>query len=292
MKRKLVKQGAATMMISLPTKWIKTNNLDKGDEIDLEETNNNLIISSKKGISKENKIKFDISGFNILSNRVILNLYIRGVDEIELTFTEFEDIKKIQKQIIPELLGFEIIKQTQNTAIIKDVTGLDNQEIDDLIKRIFFILDSMAEELTSAIKNKESFDPIIETDKGVNRFSSFCLRILNKRGYKEFSKTSQIYEIVTRLEEIGDIYKDIARECQKKMKPEKGEIAILEDLRRLINDFNDLLFKYDKSNLLNLAKEYESIRRRINMKDLMASYLYNLNETVIRLMGPIMVQSL
>ena len=33
MKRKLVKQGAGTMMISLPTKWIKENNLDKGDEV-------------------------------------------------------------------------------------------------------------------------------------------------------------------------------------------------------------------------------------------------------------------
>ena len=36
MKRKVVKQGKSTLMISLPSKWVKDNNINRGDEIDLQ----------------------------------------------------------------------------------------------------------------------------------------------------------------------------------------------------------------------------------------------------------------
>ena len=45
MKRKLVKQGAATLMVSIPSKWAKANNLDKGDEVELDEFRNRLVLS-------------------------------------------------------------------------------------------------------------------------------------------------------------------------------------------------------------------------------------------------------
>ena len=41
MKRKIVKQGKATMTVSLPSKWIKNNNINNADEVDIEEIENN-----------------------------------------------------------------------------------------------------------------------------------------------------------------------------------------------------------------------------------------------------------
>ena len=37
MKRKIVKQGSATMTISLPATWIKKFNLKVGDELEIDE---------------------------------------------------------------------------------------------------------------------------------------------------------------------------------------------------------------------------------------------------------------
>ena len=67
MKRKLVKQGAATMMISLPSKWIKENGLDKGDEIELIEQGGELLIKSRES-QEHNNLKINLSGFHPLTN--------------------------------------------------------------------------------------------------------------------------------------------------------------------------------------------------------------------------------
>jgi phosphate uptake regulator len=117
--------------------------------------------------------------------------YIKGVDELELVFSEKGIAKKLQSEILGELLGFEIIKQSNNSLLIKDITGTEKREINDFVNRIFLILDSMAEELVLSIEKKEDLSPIIEIDNSVNKFCNYCLRILNKYGYEDRTKTSQ-----------------------------------------------------------------------------------------------------
>ena len=49
--RKLVKQGTATLMVSLPAKWIKQQELEKGSQVEVEENNESVsevIESSRK----------------------------------------------------------------------------------------------------------------------------------------------------------------------------------------------------------------------------------------------------
>ena len=48
MKRKVVKQGAATLTISLPSKWTKKFELKNGDEINLNEKGDALIVTNSK----------------------------------------------------------------------------------------------------------------------------------------------------------------------------------------------------------------------------------------------------
>jgi len=55
MRRKLVKQGAATMMVSLPSKWVKDQKLKKGDEVEVSEAEGRLQITTEK---KTNNVKF------------------------------------------------------------------------------------------------------------------------------------------------------------------------------------------------------------------------------------------
>ena len=85
MKRKIVKQGAATMMVSLPSKWVKKNNLEKGDEVDIDEQDKELIITPEKKVEKKKQVTIDITPDkkdNIYP--ILTHAYRRGFDKIIL----------------------------------------------------------------------------------------------------------------------------------------------------------------------------------------------------------------
>ena len=46
MKRKVNKVGPTTLSITLPSKWVKENNIKKGDELELDLKNNNISITT------------------------------------------------------------------------------------------------------------------------------------------------------------------------------------------------------------------------------------------------------
>ncbi len=292
MKRKLVKQGTATMMISLPSKWIKENKLEKGDEVDLQEKENIITINVNPVENQNVKIeKYNLSNFDPLINRALISLYVRGADEIELSFKDAEETKKLKKHVLEGLIGFEIIAQTQNKVTIKDVTGLDKQDADLLIKRVFYILDSMACEFISAVKNKGDMTPIIEIDQGINKFVHFCLRVLNKKGYSDNTKLKHIYSIVSALEEIGDSYKEIAKSVEDGQKIDKKQLESLEICKDMLKIFESLLFKFEREKAKELAIEFENIQKKIEMKNSLDFYIDNIAQRIIRMNNELFVMS-
>lgn len=291
MKRKLVKQGTATLMLSLPSKWIKQNNLSKGDEVEIEEENQNLIVKLEESSKKEMKAKVNVSDLSPLTNVFLINLYIKGFDELEITYDKPEIAREYQKRTINELIGFEIIKQTNNSLLIKDISD-ENQDVDELIKRIFFILESMADEFSEAVDKKQNMDPIIDIDTSVNKFANFCLRILNKRGYKEHQKTHHYYGIVKQLEEIGDVYKSIAREIKGGAKIDKHQLEILNDCRKMLELFKELLFGFSRDKAIQCAKKYEQIKSKLKNKNKIDFHLNQLNHSIIQMNHYILVMGL
>jgi len=290
MKRKLVKQGAATLMVSLPAKWAKENGLDKGDEVNVEEDGKRLVIKLSEETKKEQKAKINVSNYTPLVNRVLMALYIKGIDELEVTFSRPEEIKDFQKRVINELIGFEILQQSNTSMTIKDISGSDSQEIETIIQRIFFIIDSMIEEFSEALEKKQSLDPIIEIDSSINKFVNFCLRMLNKKGYPELHKTPQIYGIVTLLEEIGDVYKKLAQESQK-TRISKEQVEILNDTRISLRLFKELLFHYEKQKAVDFSEQYLKIKEKIKNKNKIDFLLGQLNDTIIWLNSYLLVIS-
>jgi phosphate uptake regulator len=292
MKRKIVKQGAATLMISLPSKWCRQNNLKKGDEIDIEEMAKKLVIGVDESRKEHNKAFIDVSGYSPLINRALLSLYVRGIDELEVFFSSHDEIKDFQRRVLNELLGFEIMKQTQKSILIKDITEAADQNIILIIARIFLILDSMAEELINALEKKQKLDPVIEIDASVNKFVNFCLRVLNKKGYKDPSKTPQVYAIVNSLEEIGDMLKTIAINAQEKNKIMASEIENLKSLRKLLDMFRKIFLDFKKEDAVAFAKEYEKIKAKIDNKKILGPYLYELNNSIVRMSNHLLVLAL
>lgn len=287
-----MKQGTATMMISLPAKWIRKFNLKKGDEVHVEEFDKGLVIKTDSSLIKSNKAIIDVSGFNPLVNRVLISFYVKGIDELEVRFSDANDISDFQKRVINELIGFEIIKQTSSSFIIKDITSMDNQNIDDIINRIFLILDSIAEELAISINKKQDLKHIIDIDSSINKFVNFSLRILNKKGYTKFDRTLQMYSIVSLLEEIGDLYKKIAIELQKNKTLMNNDVVFtIKELKEFLHLYHKLLFNFNKKEAVLLANKYEAIKKRLKQKSVVDIYLFGILETIIRMNNHLLVIS-
>jgi phosphate uptake regulator len=64
MKRKVIKQGHNTLTITLPNKWASRFNLAAGDEIDLNEKDNGLFISTEKH-SEKKRAEFSLEDMDI-----------------------------------------------------------------------------------------------------------------------------------------------------------------------------------------------------------------------------------
>lgn len=293
MQRKLVRQGTSTMMISLPSKWIKENKLDKGSIIELTEDQNNLTISTSGEKENTEKARIDVTDLSPLINRALIAIYVQGIDEIEVIFKNKDEIKDFSKKMLPELLGFEIVKQTSSSIVLKDITGCDKQEVDALIKRIILILDSIAEEIIKGVKDKPSLSSAIEADVSVNRLTNFCLRVLNKKGYPLNNRTSQIYGILNLLEDVGDSLKKIAQVIENNPKSvNKKHIEYIEESRVLLNYYNDLIFVFDKEKLVECAKRYSSLKKKLSLNNVMDSLILQLINSIIKMNNYLLVFSL
>jgi len=275
MRRKIIKQGHNTLTITLPTKWAKKHCLSAGDEIELQESEKSLIINSKKNNSLSSTT-LDLSNVStIFLWRSIISAYRTGYDEITVRFetpkgkhknaytgfgfnnlqllfsqgvVELSPIEAIQA-LVNRLIGVEIIDQKENHCVIKDMGETTYKEFDNSLRRIFLLLLSMSDECYECYKTdrKEPLRSVHIIDTNVDRFEDFCLRVLNKIGYKEYKKTSTMYTIIFLLELLGDEYKKIALHCLNlKGKPKSLMTKEFEIQKEQFRRFYELFYKFSK----------------------------------------------
>ena len=184
MIRKLVKQGAATMMISLPARWIKFNQLGKGDEINLEEKENEIRVTTGKIDKKKKEIILKMNP-KLKENlrHALLHIYRRDFDKIIIENVNTEILKKLRK-ITSLMLGFEITDTSKNICIIENISEPTENKYDIILKKMFIIISDNIDSIIKDFKtNKYSNkDEIFEMKDQGDRFYVFCKRILTKMG--------------------------------------------------------------------------------------------------------------
>ncbi|MBD3259299.1 hypothetical protein GF371_01570 [Candidatus Woesearchaeota archaeon] len=264
MKRKVVKQGAATLTVSLPTLWTKKYNIQPGDEIEMEVQDKAVIITNNKPVAIEKK-QIDISRLHPLINRTILRSYQQGYDELKLVFDRPELIQNAQR-VVNELIGFESVEQGKNYCILRDIAGSSAEEFENIYRRIFLLLKSMANDSYDWFgqENYDNLKSIAFRDIDVNKFCNFCLRHLNKKGYKDYTKTSTIFFVIQRLEEIGDGYKELINQiAENKIEPDKDLLNIYKKTAQLLNLCYEFSFQHRRQKAVEISKTYDEIKLNI-----------------------------
>ena len=236
MERKIIKQGHNTMTITLPSAWVKNFNLRSGDKIDLHQRENGLFLTTER---KDEKLKtsFDLDGLDIpVIWKYFMVLYREGYDEIKVNFnpqssydnpykyiTQHSLDKKYQsaelkispfeliQQMSNRFIGFEVIEQHKDYCIIRDMSILSSKEFDSSVRRVFLLLNQMISEILEAVEKNDYklVEHIHDTDINVDKFYDYCVRVINKTGFKESKKASLIFSTLFILEMLGDELKSI-----------------------------------------------------------------------------------
>lgn len=283
-KRKIIKLGAATLVASLPSKWIKEFGLKQGDELEVEERGNELVLSaSKQDIVNIKEI--DISGLDTKSaDREVLGAYINGFEEIKIRFNEpvIKNLKRkedipvlsfIQEIVGPKMIGMELVEQRQNYCILKDLGTVQDGEFDRILKRVFFMLISICEQTFEAVEkfDKKSALNLKFSRQNIERFLNYAMRILIKRGYIEnYNKTPHYFSLLHQLKAITQIFQLIGSELQLRDKKANPQVVLaVEEIASSFKMLYDLFYKYSPQ------LDVEMVKSRRKFFDLINSLLYN-----------------
>src|SRR3989344_6610532 len=153
MMRRLVRHGPATLIISLPADWVKSKGLKEKDEVEVSDRGNELVIKLKESKRKDS-ITADITHLDRTSIILLLQaIYRAGFSKVLLTFNSPETVhfrtkKKISfsaliHYLLYRFVGFEISKETDNTIELTQISSIDQEEVEPMIKRTFILLNNM-----------------------------------------------------------------------------------------------------------------------------------------------------
>ena len=252
MRRKTIQLAKKTLVISLPSKWVKAYAIKKGDELEIETKHDSLFISLHKQQPKTSKRILAEDWGKILS-RHLVGLYHKGINEFEIQFASAQHLQGIQTAV-SHMIGFEIVQQEKNKVILKDVTGPSDEDFMTVFRRLFLIVLQMFEEGIAAVKknNKEDIKTVVLKDIEVNKFSHFCLRKINKGDVEDEYKARIYHTICVLLEKTAD---ELKRNLQ-----DKKRIKELEGLEKLLRSCYELTMNPLSKKALAIAHQYDQTK--------------------------------
>ena len=276
MKRKVIQIANSTQLVSLPRKWAVEHGVKKGDEVEVKEEGNKIVISTEHG-KEFGKIEVDITDLDRDSLMFLIRcLYIRGFDEIHVRFSKATTRHhKIGKEVtvissihqeVNRMNGVEVIQQKEDYCLIKDISEGTIKEFDTVLRRIFLLLVDASQDLLTGIKDGKEYllESINERHDTITKFIAFNLRLLNKYGYPETTKTTSLYHTISSLDEIIDILKYVSRYIvDNHVHPSKETNSIMESIHKTICLFHDFFYGYDNKKVEHISRNRTEVLERI-----------------------------
>jgi phosphate uptake regulator len=261
MKRKIVKQGNSALTLTLPKEWTKKLSLKPGDELEVEEVAGSLKISPEMTGDKAIELNLEELNETLIWTYIIAS-YRLGYNSIKVKFNK-QDFKIIQR-VVDALLGMAITQQQDNTCVIKDLSSSpSDKEFANIFRRIFYLLEEMGESSLMAIKNKDkdALKNIEFQDYSINKFSNFCLRVLNKKNI-----SGPLEYIISELENLGDEYARISMELSglKTLKINPDILKIYEEINQMFVNLHKWYYTFSNQGSVDIVEHKNKINKMID----------------------------
>jgi len=249
--RKLVSSGRSSHIISLPSQWLKKNNLGKGDTIYLDISNTDIVLYPKEISAEKEEIKHNINieglSMEIIERRMVSE-YINNVDLITLTGEDLSTKTKEIKRIIQNFIALEIISQTNNTLVAKSFLKINDVDINYLIRKTDHILTTMFNDLIEITENPQSkaieiSENISQRDEDLNRIYFLIIRTINYylKNNGRINKNNKFSEGLLQMWGRAFFLEQVADEIKR--------------ISRLLVKLDNKSFLKDYTKILNVAKQ-------------------------------------
>jgi len=218
------------MTVSLPSGWVKQNNINPGDIIFIQpEKDGTLRIMPSQILQKEEAeeyvINADACDEQGMLERIIVGSYILGRDVIRITSsTRIEKAHNDEiRKIVRKLIGLGILEETPNSILLQCSVDPSKFKLDMLIRRLSLIASTILSEAMQAfLEGNESLaEEAINREDEADTIYYLAVRLLLSAQVKpdiaeQIGATDIIFIPATRLilqylELIADYSEDIAK---------------------------------------------------------------------------------
>jgi phosphate uptake regulator len=157
--RRLQKIGSS-ILISLPSQWVKSNNLKKGSTvpIDVNRDNSISIFPSDDATDKQKEVAIPYSSASMdsLVNQVY-GAYLLGYDVIRIksgSQISFDDADRV-KRAMRKLVGLEIVDEDGSNISAQFLLDANTLDAEKILRRMSSIVAGMYRDVQEAVKSKE-----------------------------------------------------------------------------------------------------------------------------------------
>jgi phosphate uptake regulator len=265
MIRKVVKLGPSTMVVSLPSTWTKKLSITAGDEVEVNEVSEGLLLTTQSKTSKEATIKLEQGNTREIYIK-LSHVYRMGFDKIVIILNNRSSLKHIAKIVTSHLLGMEITSKSDKKCVVENITEPTDQKFSVLLRRVFLqIIETqnlIAEDFSR--KKSENWEEIKSLRISLDRYVFFCRRVISKHMNTD-SYALLHWELLTFLMHIHHANYYMYEYYQKKKIISANTITILEKVNGLFTHYYDSYFKRNERDVnfieTNKAKIEEEVIR-------------------------------
>jgi phosphate uptake regulator len=182
--RRLQKIGSS-MLLSLPSEWVKNNNLKKGNMVMIEVNRNNSISLYPSDIDAEDVKEVNIPhpqlSMDSLTNQ-IYGAYLLGYNIIRIkgkSQISFDD-RELIKLAMRKLVGLEIVDENGSNIISQFLLDANTLDAEKILRRMSSIVAGMYKDTLLGIRKKEngSEKSIVSRDDEVDRQYFLLVRLI------------------------------------------------------------------------------------------------------------------
>ncbi len=271
-QRKLQVTGGSTFILSLPKDWAIKNELKRGSSMLVREEDDGSLSISPSSFPKKEKqdeayIRVGQNDNPDATMRTAISAYLDGYNVLRIHAQGQKTIPSKTRNHLKNfarnyLVGTEIVIDTPTDLTLQVLLNYPELTVQNALSRMSIIASSMHREAMTSLKKLDysSAKAVIETDREVNRFALYIVRLLklavsNQRIVKDIGLTNQReclgYRLIAKsVERTADHSTKIAENTLLLENPVNEEalekLSVLSELANsMFESSMEALFKHD-----------------------------------------------
>lgn len=189
-QRRLQMTGGSTYILSLPKDWVTRNKLHKGSLLVFSEKDDgslSLLPSNfeKQEMKSEALIRVSTNENPDAIMRKTISAYLAGYSLLHIRAEGQQSLNIELRNYLKNfarsyLVGTEIVRDSQADLTLQILLNYPELSVESALRRMAIIAGSMHREAVACLKNLDysAAKAVVETDREVNRFSLYILRLL------------------------------------------------------------------------------------------------------------------